>query len=896
MHTPCCRLRGVLTIALVSLLESAAWAQPTSATLFGAIVDAQGRVVPGASISLQSLETGQVRATTSDEGGRFRLLGLSPGPQAFHAELAGFEPCTTTVTLTVGEDVRLDATLHPAALRETISVSTAPTLLDAAKTVLGRTTTQDELDTLPVAGRDFTSLASLTPGILANQASAAPASSGIVSAGQTGRSNTFLLDGLNLDLTYLGAARGGVPLDAVREFFVLTNGYTAEYGQASGAIVSVLTRSGTNRFSGRGTYLHRDDRWDARSAAARLVFPPSPTAPFEQKTAGGSIGGPIAPNRAFFFGAVEGTLVDTAYLVATPLLATYRPDDPSSVPQRRRRWLAFGRGDADLRGDGVTWRYRLDRIASPGTVFSQSAGIASPETRNDGLVSDQELGGVHNHVWGGRGFNELRLQFVRHELHLDRGAYCLFPCPAFFEDRPGIKLGTTAARSASEQTYWQVSDILSIVRSGPRGEHTMSAGADSTFVRGRFRGANNEGGTFTFRTDAPFDAMNPRTYPFFFTQNLGDPDVRLAHAMVTLFAQDRWTARPRLTLNLGIRWQYDSMAGSSHDWNNIAPRVGLAYSPERGSPMVMRASYGVYYDQPLLAIVHQFEQAQQTTQLFVGNPGYPDWRGANPNRGDLTPLSTVSTRQLGALQTPSSEQATLGLQRPFRGLRVSVDGVWARGRELFETRDLNAPDSNGRRPDPRYQFVRVVESRGRSLYKGLQVGLLKRYARGHLLSAAYTLASAERDTEDFDFTPQDQRDFAAERGPGASDVRHQFVGNGSAELPLRVRLGLVLTAHGGSPYTVITGVDNNRDGTINDRPAGVSRNSERGAGFLQLNARAARPFRIGRVRLDLIAEAFNLTNRANWTAYDGVQASTTFGRPHAASIARQIQLGARVEF
>src|SRR5207247_9901439 len=142
---------------------------------------------------------------------------------------------------------------------------------------------------------------------------------------------------------------------------------------------------------------------------------------------------------------------------------------------------------------------------------------------------------------------------------------------------------------------------------------------------------------------------------------------------------------------LGVRWDYGTTSGVGGDWNNIAPRVGVAFSPNRAGRTVLHGSYGVYYDQMLLVIVHEYEQSQRTRQLFVSNPGYPDWRGPNPNRA-ATAVPFENTRRLVDLRTPYAEQATGGLQQTVAGLTLTVDGVWSRDRNLFETRDLNAPD------------------------------------------------------------------------------------------------------------------------------------------------------------------------------------------------------------
>jgi hypothetical protein len=161
---------------------------------------------------------------------------------------------------------------------------------------------------------------------------------------------------------------------------------------------------------------------------------------------------------------------------------------------------------------------------------------------------------------------------------------------------------------------------------------------------------------------------------------------------------------------------------------------------------------------------------------------------------------------------------------------------------------------------------------------------------------AYTLSSTERDTEDFEFLPQDQRHYDDERAPASGDARHRFSASTDLDLPAGLRVAALAIARSGLPYNITTGSDNNRDVAPTDRPAGVSRNSARGSAAWQLDLRISKFFAIGRQRMEFLAEAFNVTNHSNWTAYDGVVVNETFGRPTSSGDPRQIQVGIRVDF
>ena len=192
-----------------------------------------------------------------------------------------------------------------AAVAETMTVRAENPAADVSRTTLGRTFATRDIDELPVAARDFNSLALLTPGILVDHSTGRNPDLTISASEQIGRNNTALIDALTDDDHLGGLMRSGVSLDAVKEFVVATHNFNAEYGQASGVIVSVLTRSGTNRPAGRAYYFHRDDRWDATDGAARLAVPPADKTEFEAKVVGGFGGGPLVRNRAFYFGSAE---------------------------------------------------------------------------------------------------------------------------------------------------------------------------------------------------------------------------------------------------------------------------------------------------------------------------------------------------------------------------------------------------------------------------------------------------------------------------------------------------------------------------------------------------------------------------------------------------------------
>jgi hypothetical protein len=895
----------VARTALLALIATAigpgtAAAQLTAASLSGSVLDEQQSVVPGATITLKHVDTDHTRTTTSDQSGHFRFTSLPPGRYEMAVDLSGFaRELMTDMVLGMNQDAGVKVTMRIGSLAESVTVTANVSLIETSKTALARTVTTKQIDELPVFARDFTNLALLTPGIQTNQISTG-SGTGIATAGQTGRNNTFLLDGLTLDDTQLSNARGGVSIDTVREFVVASNGFSAEFGQAAGAIVSALTRSGTNQPTARGYYYHRDDRWDATPAAARLVEPPVEQSRLEQKIVGGFVGGPMRRDRSFFFSSVEHTLLDTEAIVTSPVLHVFRPGDPTHVPVTTRNPKVLARSDTNVtRSNTLTARYRLDGTAIENRFGPTDLGRSAPERAMHGVDRAQDAAVLDNHVFSVRVLNEFRFQFARR--HSDQGPYerCA-RCPA--EERPSISLGKNPGIPNDRmEDRWQAMDAFTYLRSGALGEHVFKAGVDTSVIGVDWQQLDNRDGTFRFNDDRPFDPADPTTYPAQYTRTDGEPLVQLHHNVYAVFLQDHWKPLPNLTADLGIRWDYDDAPGISRDKRDVGPRIGIAFDPWKDGRTSIRGGVGRYFDQVPLTVSRNAAQAGTSVQQLARDPGYPDPFGPNPRRANSARAQPSSTTRLtDDMRTPDTEQISVGLQRVLTPrLAVTADAVWARGRHLLVTHDLNYPDltdPDRLRPNPDFQRILAVETRGNSWYRGLAVGVERQHADRYSYVIAYTWSRADRDTDEFSFIPQDQRDFAAERGPSPNDVRHRLAASLNIDLPYGLRLATVITARSALPYNITTGRDDNGDDNFNDRPSGVGRNSGSGGDLWQADVRLSKSLRFATHRIELLAEAFNAANRSNWTAYDGRRTSKSFGKPTDSATPRQVQLGIRVDF
>jgi hypothetical protein len=450
--------------------------------------------------------------------------------------------------------------------------------------------------------------------------------------------------------------------------------------------------------------------------------------------------------------------------------------------------------------------------------------------------------------------------------------------------------------------------------------HDLKAGVDVSFIRAPSFFPRNRDGTFTFATDAPFDANDLTTYPTQFTQSIADPDVPLPDDLYSFFVQDSWRAGTRLTLNFGIRYDretsFSKINGVPDDTNNWAPRVGFVWDPTGAGRTVVRGGAGIYIDQTFLNPPLNVALAQRARDITIVNPGYPD-----PfSRGTvLLPSISVASAHM---RTPETRSISLGIKRELiPGLAVSLDGVTSRGYSQYNNRDVNPPDPMTRvRPNSQYLRITQYETEGRSWYSALLASVERRPGRAPGFGASYTLSRTVRTVEGFLFLAQDQNNLDAEKGLGENHRRHQIAAHTTWSLPADFQLALLLQARSGRPFTITTGVDNNRDTNINDRPdlavpggdprsastyfagftgrvGNLARNSAIGDPYMTIDMRVSKFVRLQQRRIEGFIEAFNVTNRVNFDLPTGNLRSSSFGQPtRIQGTPRQVEIGVRFDF
>jgi hypothetical protein len=841
------------------------------------------------------------RTAITDASGAYRLAELTAGNYEFTVGMQGFATeVRSGVTLSIGQKATLDFSLKVSAVAETVTVVGDLPVVETTKSSIGASISRQQIDQLPLPERDFESLAYLAPGITPSVTDG----SSISGAGSSGASNTFLTDGVTNDQDALGGNRGDYSPDAIAEYEVLSSSYSAQYGQASGAIINVITRSGGNDFHGRVSAYYRAD-----GLTASDPFAQGAETPFDQWIASGFLSGPIAKDKAFFFASFEETWrngtavvgVDPATLEALGLGS--QTTFPNDLTEPR---AVFKLDYHPTNSQMLTFRFRLDDPKETNTnVGEVLAGRPLVGETGATLKTDNmDYALIHSWVISADTLNEARFQYSTQDNDVTQ-----VNCPGCaFIIRPSLISGKlpNLPQTFTEDRY-QFLDSLSF----GTGNHFFKAGVDYSHVKVDAFVPQYFDGQFFFITDAPFNAADAATYPLLWQGGGGNPDIKISNNIVALFVQDEWRVMPNLTLNLGLRWDYEDQVYVEHDWQNFGPRIHFAWDPTKDGKTSVRGGFGIYYDQvflnvPLLASL--YEPGRFTSQ-YILFPGYPDPFGPSPGGGGElpSPPPNVSIVDPNAT-TPYKNLGSLGIQREIGpNMAISLDLVYARGYHLLNIRDANAahvgcePVEACPRPDPTVGAALEPQTEGKSEYAALQIGFQKRFSYCLSAQLAYNLASNRSDTDGSQAFPSDNYDKSADWGPSLNDLRHTLNAGVNWTGPWGILLGASGTFLSGAPYNITKGTDDNADGNPTERPPGVGHNSGRAASSWTINAQLAKVIPIGSAQIQALVEVFNIFNHINPAGYVGVEGSPQFGQPtRTADFAglgpRSVQVGLRIDF
>ena len=919
-----------LAVVTVSGRDVAAQQTVTSATLSGRVEDATDASVSGATIEATNLETNQQSTVVSDSDGRFRFAYLQVGAYKLSVTAPGFASLTKELTLTIGQAAYLEVRVQVAGMAAQVQVTAEAPLIETVRTQLAETIRPAEINSLPLNGRNYLDLALLVPAVSptntgSNQrfaeTSAVPGQ-GISIAGQRNLDNSFIVDGLSANDDAADLTGTYYSQEVVREFQVITSGGIAEFGRASSGVVNIITKSGTNNWRGDIYGFARNQRFDARN----------PLAPVKdlltQVQYGGTAGGPIQRARTFLFTNFEQTRRNySAVITVAPAVVTAINNrlnainfsgpkiESGVVPAAFDTTNFFARVDHKLNDSNqLSARYSLYHITADN---SRSVGGLNAVSRGSGLDDTDQTAEISNITTiNSRTLNEARFQFTHSRL--DAPVNDPIGPAVTISGIANLGMATVSPLARNIDLFEAIDNI-----STQRGAHSLKTGLDLLYNRVHivFPGAIQ--GAYNFTSLNNFLNGNYST----FQQAFGAPGQFQSNPNFGVFIQDEWRVHSSFTINAGLRYDVQWLPGPIQaDTNNFAPRVGFAWSPG-DHRTVIRAGFGIYYDRiPLRATSNALQR--DGTKYFVAQFA-PAQAGAPlfPNVLPLQPSTLVTkpniTRIDPNIETSYGEQANVQVERELPGdALLSIGYIHLRSLHIIVSRNVNVPTApasagipNLGRPDPNWGNISRYESSGDSYYNGLMASFNKRATRWSSLRASYTLSKTTDDAGNFFFsTPQNNFNIRDDMGLSDNDQRHRLVVSGTLTAPPEVtkqgwrrvlknfELSYIFTYASRLPFNILLGSDRNFDTNNNDRPVGVGRNAGRGFDYASVDMRLSRRFRFSeRVSLDVLAEGFNLSNRANYgvpnnTFGGGASPLPTFGQPTLAFDPRQFQFGLKLNF
>ncbi|HEY3137476.1 MAG TPA: carboxypeptidase regulatory-like domain-containing protein [Blastocatellia bacterium] len=934
---------AALGLALMLTVASGVFAQTqiTTGVIQGTVLDAQGGVVVGANVEARNADTGFARTLTTDADGRFVFLQLPPGRYTLTVSKQGFATLVQeNLDLTVGQAISLTLGMKVSQLQERITISAAPTI-DTVKTESSSTLNELSVGTLPVLGRKFEDLLTLTPGVSITQG---PDGDEINFAGQRGIFNNISLDGGDYNNGFFGEQAGGqraaidIPLDAIKEFQVVATGASAEFGRSAGGIVNVISKSGTNNVHGSLYHFQRLEALTANTSDGK------PLTDFHREQFGGTIGGPIVKSKVFYFGAFEQIIanltranlsqpIGTPCSVSAPTItanenlinssddcarlalvgfmkARLGQDEGLPVKHPIRNSAFLTKLDWTLNSSNqLGLSYNFDYSKNTNQTFDVSTyGTSANGTEGPSKINNVTLN--LNTTFSPTKLNEAHFSYSRESrprsatpsnLHADTamGFVTTFRFGDPFFLNPKI-----------DELLWRthLKDNFSIIA----GRHTWKMGGEwlhtlnDQIFRGFFTGRyifDSVTGFLKYASTGPgFGPTANAAHLLLFLQGAGRTGPatdaagasRIANQDYSLFAQDKWQIRPNLTLNYGLRWEaqifpkpvvppgqtaygiflsdprFPSDGTLPNQKKMFQPRVGFAWDVRGNGKSLLRASWGIYNArQNMLSQVGSITTngvQQQTIAggLFANPTILPVWPG----------LVTPTAQSCGSNPFPCFSGVRV-FSRDYANPRIYTTNVgfeqelapnWAfyadftHAKGVHLTRFLNFNrklDSKGNPIfGPQLGEVQVTSSPGKSLYRGLTLGIRKRFSNRFQLEGNYVL-SKDKDDDSNERDPFTDRAFdinnlKLDYALSDRDIRHKFNFYSYSEIWWGFQLNTRIQARTAQPITPGTRTANNRNAARKDNE------------YFSFDWRLTRPIKFGeRISLLPMFEMFNTFNNKN---------------------------------
>jgi hypothetical protein len=925
--------------AILAIAPAAA--QNTIASVGGHVTTAEGAASAGATVTAVNTGTNQTFRTVTDTAGGYVLNGLRPGP--YKVTVTGTDGSTRDqyVTVAIGQSATLDVTLGGEAPVTTADadtgdiIITGSTLREVKTSEVATNVSRTQIETLPQTDRNFLSFAALAPGVRYNDSET---DKGIQSGAATASQVNVFIDGVSLkNKLREGGVAGqqnsrGNPFgqSAVQEFRVLTQNYKAEYEQAGAAIVTAVTKSGTNNFSGEifGQYTNRS--LSSTSYIDKKNNQPKP--PFTRKQYGASLGGPIITDKLFFFLDYEGNDQDRSKNV----IPGGTPDSRAEFERLSGHKLSEFQGSflSPFRGD--FYFGKLTFTPDSRQVFDLSyskrqetdiQGFGDGNTAYSAAENKRNSVDTYLFKWTYTGDSFVN-EFSASHLNYRFNPVSLNPNLATFEYVPVIVFGGKDSTRDEIQKDYTIRDDFTfsgishhVIKVGARIDVTDISFADTNFAQPHyiFDNDNNAGLDYSF----PSRAM----------LGLGNARITASDSQIGLYAQDDWDITSKLQLNLGVRWDYETNgfnnnyvtpsnaaaalrlipANSYFNPENyistgsnrkpfagaIAPRFGFSYDLSGNKSTVIFGGFGRYYDRNNFnnTIDEISRRLNPTGTFFFSKDGLPRqgqntvvWNDSYLTREGLLALAASSTQGLPQLfavknnaKPPVNDQFSLGIRQKFGHWEASLTGSYIRGRNgytnLWGTRQNNGlgnccdNDLLNRISALGYSQVLIGYDGLDTRYKALYFTLDKNYtkASGWGFNLAYTLSKGEQNGGDL-FSLDGVTPDAYGWRPRTGDERHRIVLSGIVDLPLGFQFSTLSTFGSGQAYQVFDATNQNTTGA-RLTAAYPEKNCIKGLfAFCEVNVTLEKHIKVGVFGKDQFAlalDVLNVFNNKNFSGFDG---------------------------
>ncbi|HYR84019.1 MAG TPA: TonB-dependent receptor [Terriglobia bacterium] len=840
---------------LVLVVPVFGFSQAGTGQIQGVCLDPEGAAIPGVTVTIRETQTGTERVVRSDETGRFAAPFMPVGTYSVLPEYTGMVPRTRTeLVLSVGATVDVTVDMVPRGIQQEVTVVTEAPALLTSQTEVSSTLNSLAIQNLPINGRRWENFVLLTPGVTND------GTFGLVSFhGIAGVFNNTMIDGADNNQAFFAEERGrtripyAISQETIREFQVKTSTFSAEYGRAAGGIVNAVTKSGTNEFHGSAFYYLRDRSFLARDPFARAQNQAKP--PERRHQFGGSAGGPIARDKVFFFASYDQQnrnfpvtvlpnggdnfyLGSTAPAGATQQATTFLRSLTGIFPRKANQNLAYGKVDFQINDrQRLTSSVNILDFRSPNGIQTANV-VAVPVGSNgqDGVRNETSVTTLTS-VLSPSSVNEVRFQYSRDfEFQNPNG-----PGPSVtINNGTGNNFQYGMPNFLPRPAYpnerrLQFVDNFSFLRR----QHDFRFGTDINVIRDIFANIFQGGGVYAYTSLTNFaldygavdTGANTGKHYNTFTQafDLTDPQGRNQFRGIdyNFYAQDNWRAASKLTLNLGVRYEYQQIpqprksnpalpltAQLHQDKNNFGPRVGLAWQMMQRT--VFRLGYGLSYGRTEHSTLSNLFVNNGVTQLgfqlnpatnLAGSPVFPSVLSSSPagQQG-----STTINLAAPDFVNPAVHQASAEIETQIGStFNLSVRYLMARGLHLpfshdtniapaTQTRTYNVLDAAGSvqstltvpfynaRINPAFGQLLTYETGVSSWYHAMMLQANKRFGRGIQFMTSFTWSHATDDGQNpaltSTFLPTvsvlDPFNRRADYGNSVMDQRKQFVFSG----------------------------------------------------------------------------------------------------------------------